>query len=136
MKSRLALNFSTEVAGSPLTFSLVKEFGLSINILKAEIFPGRGGELLIEVEGYENDISEGVGFLENEGVKVEGIEKRIRFRENECVNCGTCTAVCFSNALTIEEPDWKLEFDYTKCIACGLCVKACPLKLFEISFGG
>ncbi len=136
MKSRLVLNFSTELADTPVTFSLVKDYGLSINILKAEILPGRGGELLIEVEGTKNGISQGIEFLQSKGVTVEGIDKRIKFNENDCVSCGACTAVCFSGALQIKSPDWELEFDLSKCVVCGLCVKACPLKLFEISFGG
>jgi L-aspartate semialdehyde sulfurtransferase ferredoxin len=135
MKSRLVLNFSTELADTPVTFSLVKDFGLSINILKAEILPGRGGELLIEVEGTKTGISQGVEFLQNKGVIVEGVEKRIKFKDDDCVSCGACTAVCFSDSLIIKDPDWKLEFDSAKCVVCGLCVKACPLKLFDISFG-
>jgi len=136
MKSRLVLNFSTELADTPVTFNLVKEYGLSINILKAEILPGRGGELLIEVEGDNSGISQGIEYLIRNGVKVEGVEKRIKFDEVKCVNCGGCTAVCFSQALIIEKPDWQLKFDSSKCVACGLCVKACPLRLFSLTFGG
>jgi len=136
MKNRVVLNFSTELADTPVTFSLVKDFGLSINILKAEILPGRGGELLLEVEGSEKNIANGIEFLKNKGVKVEGVEKRICFNSDQCVNCGACTAVCFSNALVIKKPLWELQFDSAKCVACGLCVKACPLRLFTLSFGG
>jgi L-aspartate semialdehyde sulfurtransferase ferredoxin len=136
MKNRVVLNFSTELADTPVTFSLVKDFGLSINILKAEILPGRGGELLLEVEGSEKNIANGIAFLKNKGVKVEGVEKRISFNNEDCVNCGACTAVCFSDALFIKKPLWELQFDSAKCIACGLCVKACPLRLFSLSFGG
>ena len=135
MRSRLVLNFSTELADTPVTFSLVKDFGLSINILKASILPGRGDELLIEVEGSENGISKGIEFLKNKKVAVEGVEKRIKFNDTDCVHCGACTAVCFSGALKIGTPDWLLDFDSAKCVACGLCVKACPLRLFTISFG-
>lgn len=136
MRSRLVLNFSTELADTPVTFSLVKDFGLSINILKASILPGRGGELLIEVEGSEHEISKGIEFLKNKKVSVEGVEKRIKFNDADCVHCGACTAVCFSEALSIGAPDWLLDFDSSKCVACGLCVKACPLRLFTVSFGG
>jgi len=135
MKSRLVLNFSENLSKEPVTFNLVKKYDLSINILKAEILPGRGGELLIEVDGHEKDLTEGIDFLQNKGVRVEGVEKRISFNEKDCINCGACTAVCFSEALVIERPRWELKFDSNRCVACGLCVKSCPLKLFSVTFG-
>lgn len=136
MKNRIVLNFSTELADTPVTFALARDFGLSINILKASILPGVGGELLLEVEGTQKEITRGVEFLQSKGVGVEGVEKRINFNDKDCVNCGACTAVCFSGALKIGTPDWLLNFSSAKCVACGLCVKACPLRLFTVSFGG
>jgi ferredoxin len=134
IKKRFILNFPPESGDKPLTYHLVKDFDIRINILKAEVFPGKRGSLLLEMEGTRANIEAGLKYLAGHLVQVEPLEKRIRFQDAKCIDCGNCVAVCFPGALTMVAPDWKLKFDKSQCVVCGLCVPACPLRLFDINF--
>jgi L-aspartate semialdehyde sulfurtransferase ferredoxin len=134
IKKRFILNFPPDSGDKPLSYHLVKDYDIRINILKAEVFPGKRGSLLLELQGTPSNIEAGVAYLTQHNVEVEPLEKRIRFQEEKCIDCGNCVAVCFAGALTMSPPDWKLKFDKSQCVVCELCVPACPLHLFDINF--
>jgi L-aspartate semialdehyde sulfurtransferase ferredoxin len=134
IKKRYILNFPPESGDKPLSYHLVKDYDIRINILKAEVFPGKMGSLLLELQGKKENIEKGVEYLKSQHVVCEPLDKRIRFNDQKCIDCGNCTAVCFAGALTMNPESWKLDFDKEKCVVCELCITACPLKLFEIDF--
>lgn len=134
IKKRYVLNFPPESGDKPLSYHLVRDYDIRINILKAEVYPGKRGSLLLELQGKKENIEKGVQYLTSHNVVCEPLEKRIRFEENRCIDCGNCTAVCFAGALTMNHSTWKLEFDKSQCVVCELCIPACPLHLFEIDF--
>lgn len=134
IKKRFILNFPPESGDKPLSYHLVKDFDIRINILKAEVYPGKMGSLLLELQGKKENIEKGVEYLTHHHVVCEPLDKRIRFQEDKCIDCGNCTAVCFAGALTMDPKTWELNFDKSKCVVCELCITACPLKLFEIDF--
>jgi len=134
MKKRYILTFPPESVEEPVTYHLVKDYDIKINILNADISTGSEGFLLLEMESENNNIKSGVDFLESCGIRCESVEKRVVHHVERCIDCGACTAVCFSGALVIHPVDWKLTFDTEKCTVCELCIKACPLQLFEIDF--
>jgi len=133
-KKRFVLLFPPESIEKPLTYHLVKDFDLQVNILRATINPGKAGELLLEVEAGTEAIEKGLEYLKGHRVHIKPIVKKIRWTEEDCIHCGVCTAVCASGALSISRQTWKLEFDPEHCIACEFCVKACPLRLMAVSF--
>lgn len=134
IKKRFILNFPPDSGDKPLSYHLVKDYDIRINILKAEVFPGKRGSLLLELQGKAANIEKGIAYLIAHEVECESLEKRIRFQEEKCISCGNCVAVCFAGALTMGPPHWKLQFDKSQCVVCELCVTACPLKLFDINF--
>jgi L-aspartate semialdehyde sulfurtransferase ferredoxin len=134
IKKRYVLNFPPESGDKPLSYHLVRDYDIRINILKAEVYPGKRGSLLLELQGKKENIEKGVQYLTDHQVICEPLEKRIRFQENRCIDCGNCTAVCFAGALTMNHQTWRLEFDKSQCVVCELCIPACPLHLFEIDF--
>ncbi len=134
IKKRYILNFPPESSDKPLSYHLVRDFDIRINILKAEVYPGKRGSLLLELKGKKNNIEKGIEYLSEHQVICEPLDKRIRFEEEKCIHCGNCTAVCFAGALIMNKKTWKLEFDKNKCVVCELCIPACPLHLFEIDF--
>lgn len=134
-KKKVVLTFPPELSESPLTYHLVKDFDLAINILKAKITPGEEGKLVVELSnGAEEKIQAGIDFLKNQGVFVEPVSKEIILNDSECIHCGSCTAVCNPQALSITAPDWKLNFDKELCIVCESCVKACPMQVIKVIF--
>lgn len=134
MIKKLVLSFPVDATDRSLTYDLVKQYDIRINILKAEIEAGKSGKLLVELEADEVKLEQGIAYLGDNGVTVSPLASKISYDESRCINCGNCASACFSHALTIGEPDWKLKFNTDKCIVCKLCLKSCPLKLFKIEF--
>lgn len=134
IKKRFILNFPPDSGDKPFSYHLVKDYDIRINILKAEVYPGKRGSLLLELQGKKENIEQGVEYLRKQNIICESLEKRIHFQEEKCIDCGNCTAVCFAGALTMNHENWKLEFDKSQCVVCELCIPACPLHLFEIDF--
>ncbi len=133
-KVRFIWEFPPECSDKPLTYHLVKDYDLRINILRGTITAGKEGKLLVEVEADEKNIEQGLDFLRGEGIRIKLMSQQVVLDKEQCVHCGACTAVCFSGALTMDRQDWKLLFEPDKCLACELCVAACPLQLITVGF--
>ncbi|HPB06164.1 MAG TPA: 4Fe-4S binding protein [Prolixibacteraceae bacterium] len=134
VKRRIILRFPPQSGDKPLSYVLVKDYDIRINILKAEVMPGKRGSLLLEMEARQSNLDKGIAYLEAHNVECQPLDKRIQFNSDKCISCGNCTAVCFAGALTMNQVTWKMEFNKELCVACELCVKACPLRLFDIDF--
>jgi len=134
MKKRYVLTFPKEVIEVPVTYTLIKQFDIKVNILNAYISSEEGGNLAIEMEGTAANIQNGIDYIKAQTIACVPLEKKIHFRTELCVHCGACVAVCFAGALTLENTDFKLKFDAENCIVCELCTTACPLRLFKIDF--
>lgn len=134
MTKKLILSFPVDATDRPVIYDLIRIYDIRINIIKAEVQPGKTGTLLAEFDADEMKIEQAIAYLNEIGVVVNPVSSKISYDEDRCINCGNCASACFSHALTIAPPDWKLNFNPEKCIACKLCLKACPLKLFKIEF--
>ena len=106
-----------------------------INIVKADVSPGKIGHLVIEMTAPARVLKEGMEYIKQQDIQCDPIEKKITYREDLCIHCGACTAVCFAGALTMRRDNAELLFEPEKCVVCELCLKACPLKLFSIDIG-
>ncbi len=131
---RYVLTFPPDKVNEPLTYHLIKDFRMEINILKADINAGKEGKLLLEFQAEKKEMERGLKYLKDKSIEVTPVSNQISLQHQDCIHCGACTAVCFTDALTIEKPLWELNFKPEKCIVCGLCLKACPLNLFKMEF--
>ncbi len=134
-KKRMVLRFPADTVNEPITYTLIKEYDILINILNADITHGKEGHLLIEMVGEEGNMNEAMLYLDSKQVEISPVVKTILFNEPLCIHCGACASVCFPGALNMNSSSRKLEFLPEKCVACELCIKACPLQLFELNFG-
>jgi L-aspartate semialdehyde sulfurtransferase ferredoxin len=132
-KIKLKINFHKEIVGRPITYELIKKFDLMFNILHADINYGSEGTLITEIQGEEENISEALQYMTKMGIDHKLYEKSIIRKDDECIECGACTAVCPSRALKMTS-DGRLEFDKEKCLVCELCIKACPLRIISVEF--
>jgi len=130
----LSLRFAKKIVNEPIVVTLVKEFDLSFNILKATIYPRKEGLMVLELRGQRKDFQKGVRYLKSVGVKVESIGQDIKRNEKKCLQCGACTAVCPTGALHIKRPEMEVAFDRERCSACEWCVPACPTRAMEVRF--
>lgn len=131
-KKRLDLTFPPNRSLKPVIYHLVKDYDLIPNIIKSQIQPGQEGRMLLEITGNKEDFARGVQFLEHQGVIVGEAAGDISRDEERCVQCGLCTAVCRSCALTMDGD--TLEFNKDKCVLCGACVIACPRRAITLEF--
>jgi len=132
---RFVLTFSPETTYEPITYNLIKKYDIMVNIVKADISPGKIGHLVMELTAPAKVLNEGMNYIRDHKVECEPIDKKITCRLDMCIHCGACSAVCFAGALTMKRPDAELLFEPEKCVVCELCLKACPLKLFSIDLG-
>ena len=131
----MVLRFPADTVNEPITYTLIKEYDVLINILNADITHGKEGNLLIEMAGDKGNVDKAVIYLEKKQVEISPVVKTILFTESACIHCGACSSVCFPGALEMDPESRELQFLPDKCVACELCIKACPLMLFELNFG-
>ena len=127
------LRFPKENIDQPIICNLVKKYDLEFNILKADIFLQQDGLMIIELTGHKKNITAGLKYLKSLGVSVETLATVIHRDEEKCFQCGACTGICPTGALSINRPDMAVHFIPDKCTGCGLCVHVCPVRAMEIS---
>ncbi len=133
---KIGLSFPPEKADKPIVTNLVK-FGLTFNILRATISPGKTGNIILEISGTDENLQQSLDYLRAEGIEVNIYTDSVIRYEEKCMHCGACTSVCPSGALVMNKDTWELEFTMAKCLLCGHCVKACParaIKSFDDTF--
>lgn len=132
---RFVLTFPPDATGKPITYNLIKKYDIMVNIVRADILPGEIGHLVMEMTAPAKILKEGMEYIRQQKVECEPIDKKITCRQELCIHCGACSAVCFPGALTMKQDTAELLFEPEKCVVCELCLKACPLNLFSIDLG-
>ena len=129
---KVVLHFPSELVGQPIISNTVRRYNLEFNILKASIAPPEGGLLILELVGGKKDVQEALDYLKELNIKMENLSRDITRKEDLCVHCGVCVAICPSDALVLNQATRQVEFFADKCVACELCVKACPYIAMEV----
>jgi len=135
-KIKVTMIFPANLITRPITYHLVKDYDLQINILHADIHLNKTGKLVVDISGEEDNIKKGLDFIKELGVRYSIFNKSVIWKEDKCVHCGACTAVCPSGALWLDKDTWSLMFDKEKCLVCSLCVSACPLGVITVTDNG
>jgi ABC-type methionine transport system ATPase subunit len=81
-KTRMVFSFPPSKVEEPITYHLVKDYGLMVNILRAAIDPHKQGWMVVELSGEENQLSQGLNYLETAGVRVEPLTQEIQQLED------------------------------------------------------
>lgn len=134
MKKKLALKFPRHLVSKPITYRLVKDYDLIVNIIKAKITPYEEGRLDLEVSGEKDAINRGMNYLNRIGVEVKPLIQEIKWNPERCNHCTVCVPLCPVGAFSVNEKERVVSFNDEKCIACGICVQACPYRAIEIIF--
>jgi L-aspartate semialdehyde sulfurtransferase ferredoxin len=133
-KRKLLLTFPPTLIDKPITYHLVKDYDLELNILRARVTPREEGRLIVELTGDDEKLESGETFLKSLGVGVKPLALDIAYYEDRCNHCTACVSVCRSGAITVNRDEMKMNLEKEKCIACELCVTVCPFKAVEIQF--
>ena len=126
---KVVLRFDSKIVEKPIIYSLIKDYGLITNILKAEINPHKEGYLVMEVTGENQQYAEGVEYVNSIGVSIDALDEKVTWIEEKCMQCGLCTGLCPTHALKMNRPSMNVTFEGEKCIVCEICVKAARPKL-------
>ena len=73
MKSRIKLTFPPNLIKEPVIFTMAKKFEIMPNIRRARVTE-TVGEMILELEGAEENLNLGVKFLKEQGIVVEPAE--------------------------------------------------------------
>ena len=123
------LTFPKELVRKALVCQLVRRYDLLFNILSATISNKKEGHMVLEISSVSKAaFNKGITFLKEQGVTVSSPEHRIYKNEEICTHCGSCTAVCPTEALYVQRPGMEVIFDQAKCSVCELCVVTCPSR--------
>ncbi len=131
---RLTLNFPLHLIDQPITYRLIRDFDLMVNILRARVTPMEEGRLVVEITGKKKNLEAGLSFLKETGLEVQPLAQDIRWHKERCIECTACISVCPTGALSLTRPEMHVAFVDDKCIACELCIATCPYKAMEIVF--
>jgi Fe-S-cluster-containing dehydrogenase component len=133
-KKKVVLNFPPHLIDQPITYRLVKDYDLMVNILRARITPNEWGRMVVELNGNGGRLEEGLNFLTEVGIGVEPLSKEVRWLEESCVHCTACISPCPTHALGVDRNNMTVSFDRELCIACELCLNSCAYRAIEMSF--
>jgi ABC-type methionine transport system ATPase subunit len=75
-KRRVHLTFQGQLAGQPAIWTMSQQFDLVFNIRQADLADGFGW-IMLELEGDDAKIDEGLQWLEGKGVIVAPIEQDV-----------------------------------------------------------
>jgi ABC-type methionine transport system ATPase subunit len=73
---RVRLTFPAELVQRPVIYHLVKDFDIVTNIRRADVTADHGW-CVLELEGAEERLEEGIAWLERQGVAVDPIERDV-----------------------------------------------------------
>jgi ferredoxin len=131
-KKKVVLSFPPDKVEEPITYRVITEYGLMINILRATIDPGKQGRMVVELSGEESQLSLGLNYLESVGVNVEPLTEEIQHLQDKCTSCTACVPVCPTGALGVDRESWLVSYDTEKCVVCLSCLDACPYGAMEV----
>ena len=69
-KRQVMFTFPSELVTEPIIFNLGQQFNLTTNILRADVHEDKGW-LVLEMDGEENDIEQGIAWVNSRGVRVD-----------------------------------------------------------------
>ncbi len=72
-KRAVKLTFPQKLVKEPVTFRMAKRFNIIPNIRRARV-TDTAGEMILELEGTEQDLEQGIRYLQEQGVQVAAVE--------------------------------------------------------------
>lgn len=128
MKKRVTLTFTQRSIQMPVTYRLAKEFNVAANIIRAQVAPNQVGKLVIELSGDIDQLEAAIDWMQSQDIEVSLASREILIDEMICVDCGLCTGICPTQALTLNPDTFYLTFTRSRCIVCEQCIPACPVQ--------
>ncbi|MEC4985682.1 MAG: NIL domain-containing protein [Oscillatoria sp. PMC 1068.18] len=133
MKKRVTLMFPKRTVQMPVTYRLAKDFNVAANIIRAQVAPNQVGTLVVELSGDIDELEAAIEWMKSQEIDVSLASREILIDEDSCVDCGLCTGVCPTKALTLDPETFKLNFRRSRCVVCEQCIPTCPVEAISIN---
>ena len=128
MKKRVTLTFPQRTVHRPITYRLAKDFNVAANIIRAQVAPNQVGKLVVELLGDIDELEAAIEWMRSQDIVVSFASREILIDEDSCVDCGLCTGVCPTEALTLDPETFQLKFWRSRCVVCEQCIPTCPVQ--------
>ena len=132
VKRRLTLHFPREAVHQPITYRLAVDFDVAAKILRAQIAPNQRGTMVVELSGDIDELEAAESWLESQGLELNRAPGQICIDPDCCIDCGLCSSLCPSGALSLAAPTWRLQFDAQRCLVCQQCIPSCPFEAISL----
>ncbi len=133
MKKRVTLTFPKNTVHLPIAYRLAKDFNIAANIIRAQVAPNQVGKLVVQLQGDIDEIDAAIEWMREIEIQVSQMSGEIAIDENLCVDCGLCTGVCPTEALTLDQDTFRLKFLRSRCVVCEQCIPTCPVEAISIN---
>ncbi|MBP0016129.1 MAG: 4Fe-4S binding protein [Cyanobacteria bacterium SBLK] len=134
MKKRVTLMFPKRAVQMPVTYRLAKDFNVATNIIRAQVAPNQIGKLVLDLLGDIDAIEAALEWMRSQDIEVSLASREILIDEDSCIDCGLCTGVCPTRALTLAPETFKLQFHRSRCVVCEQCIPTCPVQAISTNF--
>ena len=135
LTKKLMLFFPRWESETPIIYHLVKDYNLVVNVYRARITPEEEGYLVLDVTGTQDEIRQGLEFVNTFDVTVNDTDKGVTRDNDRCTHCGHCVAHCPTGALRIgNETTREVVYKEADCIECLACIRVCPFAACTSAF--
>jgi ferredoxin len=128
VKKRVTLKFPQPAIQMPITYRLAKDFNIAASIIRAQVAPNQEGKLVMELSGDIDELEDAIEWMQSQDITVSLASAEISIDEDTCIDCGLCTGVCPTQALTLHPETFQLNFTRSRCVVCEQCIPTCPVQ--------
>jgi len=133
-KRRVVFSYPPHLVEQPVISRLVKDFDVTVNILRALVTPKEQGRMVLEITGTRSAVEAGINYIKEMGMELQPLAQDVKWHDDRCIHCTACISICPTKALDVNRSSMEVSFHRDKCIVCELCIPACPYQAMEILF--
>ncbi len=132
MEKKFRIDFNESNVLESVTYTLVSEFNLKPNVLRADINGDGSGFMLVSTIGEERNIIDGMARIRELGFSVRELSGHIAHDYRRCWSCGACVSLCPTKSIYHDKETMEVRLNTSTCIACGACINACSVKAIQL----
>ena len=132
MDHKFRIDFNESNVLESVTYTLVSEFNLIPNVLRADIDGDGSGIMLLNVIGEDDVVAKGMERIQKMGFIVKELSGHIYHDEDRCWNCGGCVSLCPTKSIYHDKESMKVKLNIKTCIACNACINSCAVKAIQL----
>lgn len=132
MEKKFRIDFDESNVLESVTYTLVSEFNLRPNVLRADIDGDGSGFMLLSIVGEKDEIVKGMTHIRDIGFGVRELSGHIFHDYERCWSCGACVSLCPTKSIYHDPETMEVRLNTSTCIACGSCINACSVKAIQL----